>query len=366
MKIMQICSGGDVNGAIMHCAMLSRELVRAGHQLTLACRKHAWIGQHLAPIGVEVVESSLNRWSLVELRRLIQFARRRRVDVIHTHMSRANAIGVLMRLASGIPVVATAHNRHVQLHWPMNDFVIGSSTATTRFHRRYNFVRRRRSETIHYFIDPERARTADPKARTRIRQSLETSDREVLIAQIGDVVPRKGLIDVIVALPHVLKAVPAVRLAVVGRTKNSDDYLELCQQEAARLGVDKAIRWMGMRHDVADVLSAVDVCVLASHEESLPVSILEAMAAGVPVVATSVGGIPEMVADGVTGRIVPDANPGMLAKAIAQLAGDAPLRRRFGEAGKRRIDREFSPQAITPKVVAVFEQVVRRQWKKSA
>ncbi|MEX0585917.1 MAG: glycosyltransferase family 4 protein [Pirellulales bacterium] len=366
MRIMQICSGGDVNGAIVHCAMLSRELVRMGHEVTLLCRPHAWIGKELTPVGVEVVESSLNRWSLVELRRLIQTARRRRIDVIHTHMSRANALGVLMRLASGIPSVATAHNRHIQLHWPLNDFVIGSSAATTRFHRRYNFVPYRRSETVHYFIDPARARSTDRAARRRIRASLEIADRDVLVAQVGDVVPRKGLIDVIEALPQVLSAVPAVRLAVVGRAKNSDDYLAHCQQEAQRLGIAAAIRWTGHRHDVGDVLAAIDVFVLASHEESLPVSILEAMAAGLPVVATRVGGIPEMVADGVTGRVVPAGRPVILAKAIAELAADDSMRRRLGEEGRRRIDREFSPHAIAPKVVAVYEQVIRRRLRKSA
>jgi glycosyltransferase involved in cell wall biosynthesis len=364
MNIMQIVSAGDVNGAVVHCALLSRELARRGHSVTLVCRPYAWAAQRVADLPIEVVYSDLHRWPLDELGRVGKIARDRGVDVVHTHMSRAHAFGVLLRMRTGIPCVATAHNRYVQLHWMFNDFVIGTSAATTRFHRRYNLVRRRRSRTIHNFIDEQAVESVPPGTRERLRRSFGASDRHVLVGQIGDVIPRKGLLYLVRAMPSVLAAAPNVRLLVVGDVKNSADYLSQIKTEARELGVADAIHWAGHRRDIADVLSALDVVALASLEESLPLSILEAMASGKPVVATSVGGLPECVADGETGFLVPPAKSNSLAAAILRLAADGLQREQLGLAGMARIASEFSLSAITSQIEGVYAQVAaRRQWQ---
>ncbi|MEX2188446.1 MAG: glycosyltransferase family 4 protein [Pirellulales bacterium] len=366
MNIMQIVSAGDVNGAVVHCALLGRELIRRGHELTLVCRPHAWIAQRLADLPVEVVYSDLHRWPLDELRRIGRIAQDRGVDVIHTHMSRAHAFGVFLRLRTGLPSVATAHNRYVQLHWMFNDFVIGTSEATTRFHRRYNLVRRARSRTIHNFIDEDAVAAVPPGTRERLRRSFGVGEQHVLVAQIGDVIPRKGLLHLVRALPQVLAAAPNVRLLVVGHAKNSADYMSQIKSEARTLGVAEAIHWAGHRRDIADVLSAVDVVALASLEESLPLSILEAMASGRPVVASRVGGLPECVAEDETGFLVPPGNSESIATAILRLAQDRALRQRLGDAARARIASEFSLSAITDQIESVYNQLAPRRTRQAA
>jgi glycosyltransferase involved in cell wall biosynthesis len=366
MNILQIVSAGDINGAVVHCALLTRELVRRGHNVTLVCKPHAWAGQQVAGLPVEVVRSDLHRWPLDELRRIGQIARERNIDVIHTHMSRAHAFGVMLRMRSGIPCVATAHNRYVQLHWMFNDFVIGNSTATTKFHRRYNLVRRSRSRTIPIFIDEQAIAGVGDGARQRLRQSFGIEPNHVMIGQIGDVIPRKGLLYLVRSLKNVLAQNPQVRLLVVGQAKNSADYLEQVKREAEKLGVAHAIQWAGQRRDVADLLAAIDVVALASLEESLGLSLLEAMAAARPVVASRVGGIPEVVADGETGLLVPATDTEALAAGIVRLAADPALRTRLGNAGQARVAAHFSTAAITDQIESVYRQVAAKGRRQAA
>lgn len=366
MRIMQIVSAGDVNGAVVHCALLSRELVRRGHEVTLVCRPHAWAAQRVADLPVEVVYSDLHRWPMDELRRVGGIVRDRGIDAIHTHMSSAHAFGVFLKMRTGVPCVATAHNRYVQLHWMFNDFVIGTSAATTRFHRRYNLVRRGRSKTIHNFIDEQAVANVPPGTRERLRRSFGVGDEHVLVAQIGDVIPRKGLLHLVRALPQILAAAPLVRLLVVGDVKNSAEYMARIKSEARELGVAEKLHWAGHRRDIADVLSAVDAVALASLEESLPLSILEAMASAKPVVATSVGGLPECVAEGETGFLVPPGKSDALATALGKLASDPAQRQRLGQAGRQRIADEFSLAAIASQIEDVYRSVAAKGARRAA
>ena len=364
MKIMEICSGGDVNGAIAHCHLLIEQFVRRGHRIVLVCPHGAWIGRRLeGNRSVEVVPSDMHRWPPDELSRVARLARDRGVDVLHSHMSRAHTFGVLLRAMSGIPSVATAHNRHVQLHWMFNDRVIGVSETTTRFHRRFNLVRRRCSETIHNFIDDAPFRAIDPADRLEVRAELGVADEHVLLGVVGNIIARKGLIYLVRALPRILAAAPQTRLAAIGAVKDGPEYCDRVKAEADRLGVASAIHWAGHRSDVPRVLAGLDVFVLPSLEECFPLSILEAMASARPVVGSAVGGIPEAVDDRRTGALVRPADPDALAEALAPLIADEDLRRRWGRAGRRRVSAEFSAESQAARVEAALASVLRPKRK---
>lgn len=360
MNVMEIISGRRVNGAILHCFLLGRELVRRGNRVTLVCLPGSWIGANSPAQGVDVVYSDLHRWPVDELRRIAEIVRQREIDVIHTHTSRSNFFGILLRWFSGRPSVATAHSRHIQLHWMFNDGVIAVCEATRRYQRICNFVRSNRIKTIHNFIDYDRLAGAPPDARSRIRQSLGISDSATLLGVVGSVVPRKGLIYLVRALPAILAAVPNAHLLVVGG-KEQSDYAVDARATAEQLGVAGHMTWTGHRTDVQDIMAALDLFVLPSQEESFPLAILEAMAAGLPVVATTVGGIPECVVPGETGILVPPARSEPLAAAIVDVLRDPVCARRFGEAGRRRVRERFSAQSQAPCIEAVLAGVVRRR-----
>lgn len=357
MRVLEIVSANDINGAVTHVLELIRQFERRGHEVYLACPRQAWIADQLPP--ERVIRTSLSRWPLAELRRVALWARERDIEVCHTHQSRAHSFGVMLRWLQGLPSVATAHNCRVQLHWALNNQVIGVSQRTTRFHRRWNLVAPRRSETVHNFIDARPFTRALEQRSTGLRtQMLEEFGIEpdkVVGAVVGSVMEKKGLHVLLDALPRVLQRAPNFRLLVVGQPRPRDaDYAASLRERAQQLNVAEAITWTGRRRDIPNLLAASDLLVSASLEENFPISMLEAMAARLPVVATAVGGVPECVRDEETGLLLPAKNAPALADAIIRLALSPDLRRAWGAAGETRQRQHFSAESQMPKIEAVL------------
>ncbi len=360
MKIMQITSGLDMNGATTHCLLLARELKQRGHEIVFLCRPNSWIRERASAEGFEAVESDLHRWPADELRRISTYVQSRGVDVVHTHMSRAHAFGVLLRWKSGVPCVATAHSCLVQFHWMFNDLVIAVSDKARRFHESYNLVQPHRIRTIRKFIDDQHIHRLPDHERREIRQSFGVGDQNLLLGAVGTVLPKKGQLHLIRALPQLLEQVPNAKLLVVGDLGPAD-YVSKVKGEAKALGVDSKIIWAGGRNDVSRIVPAMDVSVLASLEEDFPLAILEAMAASVPVVATDVGGVAECVSVRETGLLVPPGDSDALARALASLAASPQTREAMGEAGRRRLLRSFSTRSQTNEVEKALSSVVHRR-----
>jgi glycosyltransferase involved in cell wall biosynthesis len=357
---MEIISGLGLDGAIGHCFLLTRELVRRGHQLTVVCRPGSRISRQLASENVEIIFSDLHRWPTSELRRVAAICRDREIDVIQTHMSRAHGFGVLLRWLSGVPCVATAQNRYIQAHWMFNDYVIACSESTKRFHHRYNLVRKKRIATVHNFIDYDRFANVAKSARQKIRNQFGVGDEDLLIGQVGHVCPRKGQLHLVRAIPAVLTRFPQAWFLLVGCQRTYPAYVEKVKRETRRLGVDHRVIWAGVRTNIPQILTALDVFVLASLEEVHPLAILEAMVREVPVVATAVGGVPETVKTGETGILVPPADSPALAAATVQLLGDPDLGRRLGARGHEMVKRDYSPASQVRKIEAVLLHAAAR------
>lgn len=360
MNILEICSGAEVNGAVIHCLLLTRSLAQRGHRVTLLCRPNAWIAEPLAGENVEIVTSDMHRWPLDELRRIAALCRDRDINIIHTHMTRAHNFGVCLRRFAHIPCVATAHTHLMQPHWMFNDYVIAVSDATKRFQQSRNRVRWERIETVHGFMDFPRFADVGEEARCLTRYNLGIEGDTPLLAIIGDIIPRKGLLHLIRALPQIIQAVPNVRLAIVGEPKRGTEYYEKARAEAQKLGVNEVILWLGQRNDVPQLMAAMDVYILASLDEMFPVAVLEAMAAGKAIVATRVGGVPECVADGQTGLLAPSENPKALADAIIKLLANPGLRSEMGTRAQEAARQEFSVESQTPRLEAVFARLIDR------
>lgn len=361
MNIMEIVSGEEVNGAVVHCVLLSKELARRGHSVTLLCRHNSKLIGLLKDSQVEIIESDMHRLPTDELRRITQFAKERSIDVLHTHMTRAHNFGVFLRLCSKIPCVATAHSHIVQFHWMLADYVIAVSDATKRFQITRNYVRKHKIETVYGFMDYERLSGVSPESSHEVRASFGISDHIPLFGIIGDIIPRKGHLYLIRALQSVFEKCPEARLLVVGapRRKIGEEYFALIQSEAKRLGVEDRIIWAGYRSDIPQVMAALDLYVLASLDEMFPVAVLEAMAAKLPIVATSVGGVPECLKDCETALLVPSCNPKALGNAISTLLEDRNLSMNLAKNARTTAHENFSLESQAPKIEAIFERVIR-------
>lgn len=359
MRIMQIVSGTAVNGAVVNCLEISRALRERGHAVHVVCRPNSWASHQLRQeVGLRVIECDLKRRH-DRLSAMAWMIRQRQIDVVHTHMSSANFFGILLRRMYRIPcVVATAHNRNLQLHWMFNDRVIAVSDATRRYHVRVNRVPTRRVDVVHNFVDAERFQSVTRADADSVRADLAISPQAKLIGVIGDIGRRKGQIFLVRAMPRILRAVPEAHLLCVGHWRQG--YRDQFQQEAVSLGIDQHVTWSEARQDIPSVLKTLDLAALPSLEENLPLTILEAMACGQPVVATNVGGVPECVDHGVTGLLVPPGDSTKLADAIVRILQDRDLANQMGAAGHCRVLQEFSMRSQIERIEAVLEKAAKR------
>jgi glycosyltransferase involved in cell wall biosynthesis len=179
-----------------------------------------------------------------------------------------------------------------------------------------------------------------PVDRTAIRAGLGIAPDALIATIVANLIPYKGHLDLLEALGQIRDRLASrFKVLCVGRDEGAQGELEArCRQ----LGLDDTVIFLGVRNDVADLLGASDIALLTSHQEGFSNSIIEAMAAGLPLVVTDVGGNAEAVVDGETGLVVPARQPAALGDAILELATDDELRGRFGRAGQERARRLFS------------------------
>jgi glycosyltransferase involved in cell wall biosynthesis len=357
LKILQIISGRNINGALTYCKFLTEILVANGHQVAIVCRKDGWIENQSLP-GVTFFHSEMDR-TPGELQRVANWVAAEGFDVIHTHMSRAHAFGVLLKLRAHVPVIATAHNRSFQLHWKFNDYVIANSDATYRYQKRINRVSPQRMQTVHCFTDLQRFNEVTDRCRRRVDRHLRRYPEEFLVGVVGEVVARKGHLYLFEALSEIIEAVPNFRLVLLGRFNKDEAYVKRMRRILMREKLLGRVKWLGLRSNVQDFMAAFDLTVVPSVEEPLGLVALESLAAGTPVVASDTGGLPEIVHHGKSGLIVPPKRPRALAEAIIELANDPSRREAMGQAGKAFVFDAFDPQRLCKQVEAVYEKVIR-------
>jgi glycosyltransferase involved in cell wall biosynthesis len=357
MRIAQMISGGGLDGASRYAFSLSRALAARGHDVWVFHRPGAWIGKEAEAAGLACVPTSMRRtWS--EIRRVGAILKALKVDVIHTHMSSANAFGMFYRMA-GFRRVATAHHCLIQPHWLFNDRVIAPSEEAARYMHRRNLVPRSRIVHIPNFVDTEQFVAVGMAARRTAREALGVGDDHVVFGVLGSLGERKRPQDAVAAFAKLVKRVSKARMVMIGGPLRGDAYATV--QEAvndARLG--DTVRLLGDRKDVPTLLGGLDVLVGASSFETGPLAVLEAMAVGLPVVHTDVGAVREFVAEGETGHIVAVGDSESMAERMFALATLPEARRRMGSAGRVRVTKHFSLAATVPKIEAVLEAAARR------
>lgn len=359
LKILQIISGRNINGALTYCRFLSEHLVARGHEVTILCRANSWMEEQPIP-GVRYFHSEMNR-SPGEIARVRDWAKAEKFDLLHSHMTRAHAFGVLLKIATGIPVIATAHNRSLQLHWKFNDFVIANSHATCKYQRSINRVSPEKLQTVYCFTDLERFNTITPKSkRIATRESRRAPD-DFLVGLVGEVVARKGHLYLFRALKRLCDEIPNFRLVLLGRFRRDEAYVKKLRGILIKNGLYRRVRWCGLRSNVQDFMAAFEMTVVPSLEEPLGLVALESLAAGTPVVAADTGGLPEIVHHQKSGLVVPPKNSEALADAIIELAGDPQRREAMGQYGKQFVFQQFDPSRLTDQVVDIYRAVAGHQ-----
>jgi glycosyltransferase involved in cell wall biosynthesis len=344
---------------------LAAGLRAAGDEPVVVTMRPGWMTERAEAEGFEV-------WLAPQARGLApgwvpRFALRLRrggIDCLHSHEFAMNVYGGAAARLVGIPSVATIHGRN----WATGSRRRGLAyRALRRLGMRVVAVSRDLAgflaaglplpleaiSVVHNGIPlaAPLAAAAHAAARAATRRSLGIPVDAPLLLAVGNLYPVKDH----ATLLRAAATLPGVSVAIAGRGEEEEKLRAL----AAELGLGARLHLLGLRDDVADLHRAADLFVQPSRSEGLPLAILEAMGAGLPVVATRVGGIHEAVIDGRTGRLVPPADPAALAAALRELL-DAPERRAaFGRAGAARAEQEFCLRAMTDAYRALYRGEVR-------
>ena len=365
MKLLEII---NVDFSLRHFVLPLMEGARArGHEVIGVCAEGPLLADVRARgFRVETVPPmrSLNpAEQLRALTALIRIIRAERPDVVHAHMPIAGFLGRLAATLCGVPRVAyTVHGflfnqtgplpqraASVVLEWVgarMTDRFLTVSTTEARDARRLLWARD--PIAVGNGRDPSVFRP-DTEARSRIRAALGVADDRVVITVVSRLVRSKGHAELVEAMRDVIRRAPKAELWVVGErlaTDRGDDVGAVLDAAAVPGALGPHLRRLGYRADVADVLAASDIFVLPSHYEALPMSVIEAMLTGLPVVASDIDGPREQVVDGVTGLLVPPLAPTPLADALSRLALDPALRSTMGAAGRARAETLFDERIV--------------------
>ena len=280
--------------------------------------------------------------------RIAQFARRHRAGIIHCHHYSPFVYGRLATwLHPGLRMVFTEHGRlsdgppSTKRRWvnPVLGRLPGSMFAVSgalRDSMAEEGFPAKRISVVHNGIDPGPVPTADDRA--RVRRSLNLADDAFVVGTIARLNPVKDLGTLIEAFARVRWKHPSAALLLVG----DGEERQHLEQVARRDGVQDAVRFLGERNDARDLLPAFDVYVNSSSSEGVSLTILEAMAARRAIVATRVGGTPEVIVDRSTGWLVPSRNSSALGEAIGALALDPARRQAFGEAARKAVEQHFT------------------------
>jgi glycosyltransferase involved in cell wall biosynthesis len=216
----------------------------------------------------------------------------------------------------------------------------------------YGWIAPERLTIIRNGIDT-RIYEPDPAARERVRAELGAAPNDVVLAVLARVTEDKGQVETIDALARLAPRYPAVRLWIVGE----GTLRPALERQAAERGIADRVRFPGFRSDIPAILQAVDIVVQASHREGLGNTLLEAMAARRPIVASAVGGILDVVVPGQTGELVPPYDAEALAAALEPLLAHPALREQYGAAGRVRVEEQFRLDRETDAWERLFAEV---------
>lgn len=302
-------------------------------------------------------------------RRVLELAgllRARRPVSVQTHLTLANTLGAAAGLLARTPVVATLHNTRVGGDWNSDRALRAEGVALRRLASTVVAVGPTVAEAQEYRLGGRRAvvvpnATTLPPAsslerRAQLRRSLGVVSGERVLLAVGRLVTQKGYDDLLSAFIAVRAARPEAVLVVVGE----GELGPALQARAAEAGVEDRVRWLGSRGDVPDLLAAADLYISASLWEGLPMTLLEAMAAGLPAVATATGDITTVVTPG-SGVLVPTGRPDLLADAAVALLEDPTRAAQVGAAARRRIEEEYTAATWVDRLVRVYAAAPARR-----
>jgi glycosyltransferase involved in cell wall biosynthesis len=370
LRVLLLVTLSDWGGGAQHIVYVLAQHLRAGYDVTVACAPGGLLIDRLREEGIRVVEIPEFVRLVDPLRdlrvflKLYRWMRRERFDVVHTHSTKAGFLGRLAARLAGVPAVLfTAHGwaftegRAYWKRWLIGQAERLAAKVTTKIicvsrhdqelALKFRVADEKKLVVIYNGIDPQ---AFTPASGSSVQKQLHIEGASVLTC-VGRLAFQKDPLTLLKAFQKLSNC----KLVLVG----DGPLRPRVERFVLRNRLQGRAIIAGERQDIPEILAASDIFVLSSRWEGLPLTIIEAMLAGLPVVATGVGGVPELIEHGITGLLVSAGNASMLAEALHQLLQDKKLRQEMGEAGRKRALEKFSLDRMLQETTNVYQDVAK-------
>ncbi|HZR84626.1 MAG TPA: glycosyltransferase [Candidatus Binatia bacterium] len=387
IRVLRVIARLNVGGPALHTVLLTRHLPAERYDSRLVAGSPGPAeGDYLALRGIsldrlvrlpELGRELHGARDLTALVGLVRLMRELRPHLVHTHTAKAGALGRLAAIAARVPIVVHTFHGHV--------FEGYFSRRRTRVFLAIERILARRTDRILTVSEsvrrqllalgigrPEQVRVvplgleldrfgAAARYRGELRRELAIPDDAPLVGIVARLAPIKAHEVFIAAAARIAQRLPSCRFAIVG---DGERRGELECLVAAR-GLRDRVAFLGWRADLERIHGALDVAVLTSRNEGSPVALIEAMAAGVAVVATSVGGVPDLIEDGANGLLVEAGDDAAVAAAVVQLLGDSARRQALASAGRASVLERHSADRLVEDVDALYGELLNEALPRS-
>ncbi len=374
MKALFICQNLGVGGAEELILGASTALPSTGVETgVVALTRRGQIADEIAAAGVPVqlVAGQPGPRDPAAFVRLVRLLQRERPDIVHTFLIAASIYGRLAAFAAGVPLVLAAEQnvyerkprRHALFERALaarTYRVVACCEVVGKFYQQQVGVAASKVAVIYNAV--RFSAQPRPEDRAPARAALGLPDDALVLGTLGRLTEQKGQRVLLQAVASLAREHPNVVLFLAG----VGPLRERLEAEASRLGLSERVRFLGLRRDRETLYAAMDLFVLPSQWEGLSLALVEAMGAGRAVVATNVGGNPEVVEDGVSGLLVPGNDPDALTTALARLASDPSERAALGEAAASQARSRFSIERHVSDLAALYRQGLAERTRRSA
>lgn len=328
------------------------------------------IGKEIENLGIEVfpLHKLKHRFDYTIVKDICRLVREKKVTVVRTHQYHANLYGRLAARSARVPcIVASVHNvytRDKKIHRRMinrylarfTDKVIAVSGAVKKDIMKYDGLGDEKIDVICNGVDIKRYSSSD---RNEVRSKLDIDQDVPVIGTVGRLTFQKGQKYLLESVSKLKNKFPGLLLLIVGDGPLRDEL----EHHAETLGIRDSVQFLGVRRDVPELMSAMDIFVLPSLWEGLANALVEAMAAGKPVIATDIPQIGEVINSGNVGILVPAKKSDAIAQSIELLLSDNSLAKKYGDAAYERVALAFSIDVTLKKYTELYETILgRKEW----
>jgi glycosyltransferase involved in cell wall biosynthesis len=365
-----------LKGSTLESAMTQDEIKIVEDQLETAKKQ-----------GIEIIDvpSMVRRISPINdvrgLVALFRHIRKMEPHIVHTHTSKAGILGRLAAWMARVPIVIHTPHGHVfyghfgrslsrmflqmeKLLGRITHHQIALTPEEGKDYLNLGVAKSNNISVIHSGVDLNCFKRSKTKSNPR-RNELGIPPDSLVVGYVGWLIPIKGVTYLVNAMAEVVQRHPNSLLVLVGKgDEKGEEEIKLSKQ-VENLGIADNVRFLGWRPDVNEIMGCFDIFVLPSLNEGMGRVLVEAMSAGLPIVASRVGGIPDLLKDGENGLLVPPANAGALEQAISDLLSDKDRRKRMGETGKKMC-RPYSIEAMVDKIDNLYSRLLARIFHESA